>query len=949
MEIGMLLRKLIVLGFLVLFLSLLGCAEIDSNTENNSKGVNPPSASLVANAGPDAFIVIGSSYSLSASLSSSSRGIVQYDWSLSEIVSGDVGASVFIQNADKETTGVLFGEMGATTVFKFRLIVTDSSGATATDFVDVTVSNTQSSDLTVSAGSNISALSSSVVSLNGTVLDNGAVIAKTRWLQVSGDKLVTLTNSDTLTPEFTAPWLEPTSNILVFRLIVTDENGTTATDEVAVSVSNIAPYADPGKSRVVLSGTQVSLDGSGSKGVDGGVPSSYAWTSIGSNTVTLNSANTAIASFTAPNITETTNYEFQLTVTDNGKTDTQSIIISVVSELTYNDFGGRYYGVDIDTVNNVAYMAKGEGGLGIYDVSVPTSIEPLAIFNTEGSAQDIVVSNGYAYIADQFNDLVVVNIANPATPALAAKLPIDAFGNRATALAKHGDYLYVAGFYAGLITIDVANPESPAVLSAVDTDGKAVGVDVSGDGLVAYVADSSKGVVVYDLLNPANPVLSFTVLTSSDAYDVVLNGNYLYVADGKHGLRVYDVSNKNVAPALVTTINTDGIARKVILNDSTLLLADGNKGIKVFDISNPGNPDLISSYDTSGDAEDVATLGNHVVVADSYAGMAIIDFSNFNLPVVASSYTTIGAGKGVAVKGNYAYVADFHNGLIVLDISNPFSPELASHLSYDDKSRGIVVEGNYAYIGNSSTGLRIIDITDPLNPQSLSTASLALNLAQNVAIGSDGSLAYVSGFYGGLFVVDITDKANPVTLGSTDFGSSQSKFVTQLNDIAYVANGDQGFAISDIVDPSAPSNTAVLPLSAFSAVKPGDGHMVAVQGDYAYLAHNAAGLSVINVSNSVAPVIIGEHTGNLNSINSVFIHGSTLFATNSNVDSPLKEANDSLVVWDISTPATLSDTPDATLNIGGQYPAIDVFGNYLIMAGEGVKVVDITNPLNPQR
>lgn len=75
-------------------------------------------------------------------------------------------------------------------------------------------------------------------------------------------------------------------------------------------------FADAGKDRTVYEGTSVTLNGSNSTSKDT-VILSYAWRQIPNPNITIGSANTAIWSFVAPNVSTDTTLTFELTVIDN--------------------------------------------------------------------------------------------------------------------------------------------------------------------------------------------------------------------------------------------------------------------------------------------------------------------------------------------------------------------------------------------------------------------------------------------------------------------------------------------------------------------------------------------------------------------------------------------------------------------------------------------------------
>jgi hypothetical protein len=80
--------------------------------------------------------------------------------------------------------------------------------------------------------------------------------------------------------------------------------------------ANAAPTANAGVAQTVNVGTSVVLNGSASTDSDGTI-AAYVWTQTAGTTVILNNANTAQASFVAPQVAVTVALTFRLTVTDN--------------------------------------------------------------------------------------------------------------------------------------------------------------------------------------------------------------------------------------------------------------------------------------------------------------------------------------------------------------------------------------------------------------------------------------------------------------------------------------------------------------------------------------------------------------------------------------------------------------------------------------------------------
>ena len=61
------------------------------------------------------------------------------------------------------------------------------------------------------------------------------------------------------------------------------------------------------------------------------------------------------------------------------------------------------------TINgNYAYMANGQYGLAIFDISDPINLGDPVYVDTSGNANDVIVVGNYAYVADASSGLAVI-------------------------------------------------------------------------------------------------------------------------------------------------------------------------------------------------------------------------------------------------------------------------------------------------------------------------------------------------------------------------------------------------------------------------------------------------------------------------------------------------------------------------------------------------------------
>jgi len=141
-------------------------------------------------------------------------------------------------------------------------------------------------------------------------------------------------------------------------------------------------------------------------------------------------------------------------------------------------------------------------------------------------------------------------------------------------------FAYVADRYSGLQIIDISDPEKPSFKGIWNTPGEAIDVYVQGS--FAYVADGESGLRVIDISSPENPSIVGSCNTLDYAIDVYVQGSYAYVADGISGIQVIDISSP-ANPAIVGSCDTPSYARAVHVQGGYVYVADhGNGRIQKF-------------------------------------------------------------------------------------------------------------------------------------------------------------------------------------------------------------------------------------------------------------------------------------------------------------------------------------------------------------------------------
>ncbi|HTF86663.1 MAG TPA: hypothetical protein VL987_18915 [Cellvibrio sp.] len=187
----------------------------------------------VANAGADKTVDAGATVELVAGGTDSDGRITGYQWTQL------TGTKVSLTAIDLDAAHFSFvaPSTGAedSTTLEFRLQVTDNDGATATDTVVFTINRVNKAPI-VNAGTDQTVIGLSEVNLVGTASDDSGKIESYLWTQTAGET-VSLTGADSATASFVAPSTNEELT-LEFALTVTDPDGATTTDVVAIVVTS---------------------------------------------------------------------------------------------------------------------------------------------------------------------------------------------------------------------------------------------------------------------------------------------------------------------------------------------------------------------------------------------------------------------------------------------------------------------------------------------------------------------------------------------------------------------------------------------------------------------------------------------------------------------------------------------------------------------------------------
>ncbi|MEZ4387058.1 MAG: FlgD immunoglobulin-like domain containing protein [Candidatus Krumholzibacteriia bacterium] len=517
------------------------------------------------------------------------------------------------------------------------------------------------------------------------------------------------------------------------------------------------------------------------------------------------------------------------------------------------------------------------------DLTSPAAPVELGRYLLTAQPSDMQVIGSTLYVAlRKTSGLLILDYGDPTAPALVGSLE----GYDLLSVAVQGDRAYCGRGSPGVLVVDLSDPTQPTAITTFDTPGSANGTDVDGD--IVYVAMGTSGLGVYDVTDPLAPVFLATMPTSGFCTYVQQRDGVAYACDGS-GLSLFDVSVP-AAPTPLGTVNAGGSCYEMCFtgNPSVVFLA-GLPGLLSVMVANPASP-IVLNASSIGNAFSCADAGTAAVMASRYTGLHVFDGGFDQLANVPNA----GFAMKLHLDGNELYVADLSGGVLVYDLTNPTAPVRLTEVPTDPNCQDVAIAGDILYAVNSNntgTGLGLTDVSDPAAPVGLSifdTANQSLGLdvvgdlcvvangfgglrtvnvadplapalLGDVAFGAaiydvmlDGPVAYAISFGGGMLSVNLTDPASPILIQQQMWGFLNAVDIT--DQIAWVADGQEGLRVVDITDPANLTTLATLVVGGQTR----DVVRSRTGSPYVYLADDFYGLRVVEVSDPAAPVLLGS-------------------------------------------------------------------------------------------
>jgi hypothetical protein len=292
-----------------------------------------------------------------------------------------------------------------------------------------------------------------------------------------------------------------------------------------------------------------------------------------------------------------------------------------------------------------------------------------------------------------------------------------------------------------------------------------------------------------------------------------LRGEYMYVAEGRGGFRVYDVAsiaNKGFSERIVTgPFSPLGHDTRVATKNATCMALPTNQPINPLRNTpemreaNQEQPFLpIYSYAAITDAEEGLILVDVTTLADGE-----LRNNKLRRAVTWNEGGVLAGARHITLAGEIAYIAA-DRGLVVVDLADPLHPKLAAVRELRD-ARASTIQFRYLWVSDAE-GVKLFDVTDLRNPVARPEGNLAIRDARRLYIAR--TYLYIAAKSDGLIIVNVTRPLDPFIYREETFGGTMTDVEdvvvasTNASLFAYVADGVNGFKVLQLTSPESQRN-----------------------------------------------------------------------------------------------------------------------------------------------
>jgi hypothetical protein len=313
--------------------------------------------------------------------------------------------------------------------------------------------------------------------------------------------------------------------------------------------------------------------------------------------------------------------------------------------------------------------------------------------------------------------------------------------------------------------------------------------------------------------NPAETIANVFHGGAGPARCLQLRGEYMYVAEGKAGFRVYDVAsigNKGVSEKILTApFSPLGQNMHVASANATCMALPTNQSIAPL-----RNTQRMREMNQE---QPFHPIYNYAFITDAVEGLILVDVNvltdgdprnnNLRRALTWNGGGVLKGARHITLGGHYAYIAA-DAGLVVVDLDNPLKPKHVATIPLTDV-RASALQFRYLFV-TTGRGLEVVDVTRLDRPVLVPGAFVPIADARHIYVAR--TYAYVAAKGDGLIILDVKNPERPSLYQKVTFdgqmNDAEDVVVASTNAslFAYVADGRNGLKVIQLLSPASQPN-----------------------------------------------------------------------------------------------------------------------------------------------
>jgi len=284
--------------------------------------------------------------------------------------------------------------------------------------------------------------------------------------------------------------------------------------------------------------------------------------------------------------------------------------------------------------------------------------------HNHADTNEFIVSDEIGYVADGANGMLILNISNINDRTLLGKFETEGSADNIIVMNDR-IYLTVENFLYLIDSSDLSNPER---INKYNTSGKISDIAVKNE--IVYLVDIEQGLTILDTSGDKLSEIGDFKVNNSKFQSIIIKNEVAYITSRNQGFFILNISQPNDVQVL-SQCDLNGSLNSIFINGTVAFISAEDQGFHLVNITNLYDPGLLNTYNTTGNSTNVLIDGNIVYVSDDVKGIIRYELDSYldTTPKI-TTHKLIGVVKKMVIDNNHLYISEGTKGIEIIDLSD---------------------------------------------------------------------------------------------------------------------------------------------------------------------------------------------------------------------------------------------------------------------------------------